>query len=97
MSADSEAVTLGEVYRAVQRIEKVLIFGNGQPALTTRVGTIEGRLDTHEDLLAYDRQQIDALRTKPKRVAVTWGGAGGGIVAVIGGAVLFVLEALGRK
>lgn len=93
----TDAVTLGEVYRAVQRIEKILVLGNGQPAVVTRLGAVEGRLDAHEDLLAYDRSQIDTLRSQPKRAAAKWGGGAGAIVTIIGGVLVFVLEALGRK
>lgn len=103
----SDEPTLSEVYRAVLRIEKVLITGNGTPPLVTKVAKLEEQSDALESLLAYDRQQIDALRNLARESAETakgaarhsgrWGAAAGGVVSLIAGVILAIAEKVGKN
>ena len=67
--------------------DKVLLVGNGQPSVTARVGRVEGRLDTVDDLLTYDRQQIDALRLGTKKARFSLGGLSAVVAAIVAGIV----------
>lgn len=99
--------TLSEVYRAVLRIEKVLITGNGQPPLVTKVAKLEEQQDALEALLAYDRQQIDNLREQARvsvetakgaaRHSGRWGAAAGGVVSLIAGVLIAIAETVGKR
>lgn len=95
-AVDFEKVTLGEVYRSVLRVEKMLV-GNGQPGLVKDVvrntESIK-RLDSGFSALAG---QVSNLRATPKREGVKWGAIGGGLISALGGVALAILEALSKK
>lgn len=99
--------TISEVYRIVQRIEKVLITGNGQAPLVSKVAKLEEQADNLSALLAYDRQQIDVLRDMARRSVETaqyanrnsgrWGAAAGGVVSLIAGVLIAFTELTAKR
>lgn len=99
--------TIAEVYRTVLRIEKVLLTGNGTPPLVTIVAKLEEQGEAMKALLAYDRQQIDALR-EASRVSIEvaqhatrnsskWGATAGGIVTLVTAALIGITDALVKR
>lgn len=90
---------LGDRFDAIdarlENLEKVLVIGNGQPAVTQRLTTAEGRLNAHDELIAYDRKRIDIIRDAPKKARVAgtrWGALAGGVMYVIGTALTFLSQ-----
>lgn len=93
---DPEKVTLGEVYRSVLRVEKMLV-GNGQPGLVKDVMRNTESIKWLDSGFGTLASQVSDLRAVPKREGVKWGAIGGGFISVVGGLVLTVIEALSKK